>query len=120
MHLPRTTALALVALILAGCSVGLRTAPAAMDACEDALGSGQLLATAQSGLGLRDGAGGIVEVLWPFGYTARRGTSGIELIGHKGEVLAREGDFVQAGGGTGNDGVFAVCDGTVRVVPPPA
>lgn len=119
MHLPRIVALALAALILAGCSMGLRTAPVATEDCDNALGSGQLVATAQSGLGLRDGAGGIVEVLWPFGYTARRGTGGIELIGHKGEVLAREGDFIQAGGGTGSDGVFAVCDGTVRVVPPP-
>lgn len=120
MQLSRIASLALTALLLAGCAVALRTAPAAADACDDALGSGQLVASAQSGLGLRFAGGEIpdAEVLWPFGYSARRGIAGIELIGHKGEVLAHEGDFIQAGGGTGNDGVFVVCDGSVQVLQP--
>jgi hypothetical protein len=120
MKLSRITSLALTALLLAGCSVTLRTAPVAVDACDEALIGGQLVATAQSGLGIRGGETGVVEVLWPFGYTARRAVSGNELLGHKGELLAREGDFVQAGGGAGADGIFAVCDGTVQVVQPPS
>jgi hypothetical protein len=114
----RFPALALAALMLAGCSVQLRTAPAPVQGCDEALGSGRLVASTQSGLALADGSGRIMPVLWPFGYTARRDATGIALIGQKGEVLAKEGDFVQAAGGTGADGFFAVCDGTVRVVPP--
>jgi len=118
MRIPRLAALASAVLVLAGCSVQLRTAPAAVQVCDEALGSGRLVASAQSGLALADGSGRITPILWPFGYTARRDASGIALIGHKGEVLAKEGDFVEAAGGTGADGFFAVCDGTVRVVPP--
>jgi hypothetical protein len=116
MHLPRVAALTLAALLLVGCTVSLRTAAAAVDACDLGLGGGTLVASAQSGLALGSGTGRVTEVMWPFGYTARRGTSGIELIGQKGEVLAREGDFVQVGGGMSNDGVFQVCDGSVQVV----
>jgi len=118
MSTRRLAALALAALVLAACSVQLRTAPAAVPGCDDALGSGRLVVDSRSGLGLADGSGRITPILWPFGYTARRDPAGVTLVGHKGEVLAREGDFVQAAGGTGADGVFAVCDGTVRVVPP--
>lgn len=119
MHLRRIGALALAALLLAGCSVQLRTAPVAVQGCDDALASGRLVADAQSGLALAGNAGGVMQILWPHGYTARRDPTGIDLIGLKGEVLAREGDFVTAGGGGTAAGVFAVCEGSVRVVPAP-
>jgi hypothetical protein len=117
--LRRIVALAILGVVLAGCSVQLRTAPAPMNACEDALGSGRLVANSQSGLAFQDSAGGVTPVLWPFGYAARRGATGVELLDEKGAVIAREGDFVTAGGGTGNDGFFAVCAGSVKVVPAP-
>jgi len=119
MHILRVVTLAVAAVTVAGCTASLRTAPPAADGCDQALIRGQLLPSAQSGLALRAGDGGVVEVLWPFGYTARRGVSGIELVGRKGEALAREGHVIEAAGGTGNDGVFVVCEGTVQVVPKP-
>jgi hypothetical protein len=117
--LRRILALVLLAMVLAGCSVQLRTAPAPVSACDDALASGRLVANAQTGLAFEDQAGGVMLVLWPFGYSASRGVGGIELRDAGGAVIAREGDFVTAGGGTGNDGLFAVCPASVKVVPPP-
>lgn len=115
----RGLALSLAALVLAGCSVQLRTAPAAVQACDDALASGRLVADPQSGLALAGSTGAVLQILWPHGYTARRDPTGIALIGLKGEVLAREGDFITAGGGGTADGVFAVCEGSVLLVPAP-
>ena len=93
--LQRILALALLGTVLAGCgTVQLRTAAAPISACDDALASGRLVSSAESGLALQATDGTIVPVLWPFGYTARRGVSGIELIDNGGAVLAREGDFV--------------------------
>ena len=109
--------LAAVALLVAGCAVQLRTAPAPGDACDDALISGRLVTSAQSGLAVVDSTGHVTEVLWPFGYTARRGVSGIELVDDKGAVVAREGDFVEMGGGLGANDVWGACPGSVTVVP---
>ena len=117
--LQRIVALAILGLVLAGCSVQLKTGPAPISACDDALASGRLVSNAQSGLALEAIDRSIVPVLWPHGYTARRGLSGIELLDSGGAVLAREGDFITAGGGTGNDGFFAACPASVKVVPPP-
>jgi hypothetical protein len=114
-------ALALFVVLVAACSpVQLRTAAAAVQACDDALGSGRLVQSQLSGLALQDTTGQVIPVLWPFGYSARIGAGGVELLDETGKVVAHEGDFVQAGGGTGNDGVFAVCAGSVRLIPPPS
>jgi hypothetical protein len=75
-----------------------------------------------SGLALADATGHVTEVLWPYGYSARREPTGVVLLdntGHTANHLAREGDFISIAGGTGNDGVFAACAGSVMVVPPP-
>ena len=109
--------LAAVALLVAGCAVQLRTAPAPVDACDDALIGGRLVTSAQSGLAVVDSTGHVTEVLWPFGYTARRGVSGLELVDEKGAVVAREGDFVEMGGGLGANDVWGACPGSVTVVP---
>ena len=109
--------LAAVALLVAGCAVQLRTAPARVDVCDDALVSGRLVTSAQSGLALVDSTGHVTEVLWPFGYTARRGVSGIELVDDKGATVAREGDLVEMGGGLGANDMWGACSGTVTVVP---
>lgn len=117
---PRLAALALIAVVLAACSpVQLRTAPGTVDACEDALGSGRLVTNQQSGLALQDTTGDVHPVLWPFGYSAQSGATGVELLDETGKVVAREGDFIQAGGGFGANGEFGVCAGSVTVVPPP-
>lgn len=112
-------ALALLGVVLAGCTVQLKTAPAPVTGCDDALASGRLVANAQTGLAFADADGAVMPVLWPFGYSARRGLAGLELLDAGGAVVAREGDVVTAGGGTGNDGLFAVCAGSVKVLPPP-
>lgn len=116
----RLAALALIAVVLAACSpVQLRTAPAPVDACEDALGSGRLVTSQQSELALQGTTGEVFQVLWPFGYSARSAGTGVELLDETGKVIAREGDFIQAGGGFGVNGVFGACAGSVRVVPVP-
>jgi hypothetical protein len=102
-----------------GAPVQLRTASAAVNVCDDAIGSGRLVANAQTGLALSDATGTTIQILWPFGYSARREGTGVALLDETGKVVAHEGDFVQAGGGTGNEGLFAVCAGSVKVVPPP-
>lgn len=116
----RTIALALLGGVLAGCGpVSLRTQAAPVSACDDALASGRLVAHGPSGLAFQGTDGSILPARWPFGYTARRGVSGIELLDNAGAILAHEGDFVTAGGGTGNDGVFDVCPASVKLVAAP-
>lgn len=108
---------AAVALLVAGCAVQLRTAPAPHAGCDDALISGRLMTSAQSGLAVVDSTGHVTEVLWPFGYTARRSVSGVELVDEKGAVVAKEGDFVEMGGGLGANAVWGACPGSITVVP---
>lgn len=43
--------------------------------------------------GYRDG------VVWPYGYSARRESGVIVLLGPSGAVVAREGDRIRAAGG---------------------
>ena len=109
--------LAALALLLSACSVQLKTAPARVDVCDLALISGRLVTSAQSGLAVVDSTGHVTEVLWPFGYTARRGVSGVELVDEMGAVVAREGDLVEMGGGLGANDVWSACPGSVTVVP---
>ena len=109
--------IAALVILLSGCSVQLKTAPAPVDVCNLALISGRLVTSAQSGLALDDSTGHVTEVLWPFGYSARRGTSGVELVDDKGAVVAHEGDFVEMGGGLGANEVWSACAGSVTVVP---
>ena len=113
----RILSLAAVALLVSACAVQLRTAPAPIDACDLALTSGRIVTSAQSGLALVDPTGHTTEVLWPFGYSARRGVSGIELVDDQGAVVAREGDFVEIGGSLGANDFWTACPGSVTVVP---
>ena len=56
-----------------------------------------LVASARSGLAVQRivGQGEIVEVIWPFGYSATRDTSGlISLHDASGKEIAREGDVI--------------------------
>lgn len=114
---PRVAALALAALVLAACGTpaGLRTQPAAISACMDALATGTLVSSSLSGLAIRDPEGTVQEVEWPFEYTARREMTGLALIDSAGVLVAREGQVIQMGGGTGADGVFHACPGSISV-----
>jgi hypothetical protein len=54
------------------------------------------------------------ELQWPRGFTARFNPE-LEMVASNGEVVAREGDDLDLGGGFGaRDGAFSVCeiDGT--------
>ena len=119
----RPTAIAvLTLLLLAGCGapVGLRTQPAPISACEDALATGILVSSNRSGLAIRgDDEDGVTEVEWPFGYTARREGLSVVLVDSIGVVVAREGQLIQMGGGHGADNVFHACPGSISVVAAP-
>ena len=108
----------LALLVLAGCGtpVGLRTQPAPISARMDALATGTLTSSNLSGLAIKANDGTIVEVEWPFEYTARREAQGLTLVDSVGQIVAREGQRIQMGGGTGADGVFHACPGSISVV----
>ena len=101
-----------------GCNqLVLRTATAPEEACDAALTSGRLVSSRESGLALQPPGQPNLPVTWPFGYKAGGFVGSLELQDETGRVLAREGDFVEVGGGLGGDGSFVACAGTVRVVP---
>lgn len=113
-------AAALAVAMLAGCGtpVSLRTQPAPLSACMDALATGTLVASAKSGLAIRAGdEGEMIEVEWPFGYTARRDLTGLALVDGAGTVIAHEGQVIQMGGGSGADNVFHACPASISVAP---
>ena len=101
-------AAALIAAVIAGCSVSLRTAPAPADMCDIALTSGTLVQDPRSGLGLENPAGEVTPVVWPFGYSTRMDMGGIALVDATGKVIAHEGDALEVGG-DGGDGVWVAC-----------
>jgi hypothetical protein len=114
--------IALVGLAIAGCAtpVALRTAPAPAEACDAALYGGVLVASAQSGLAVQGlaGEGDVVEVVWPFGYSATRDLGGkATLRDASGAEIAQEGDTVTMGGGLDGAGVWIACAGTVANAP---
>ncbi len=121
MPLRALPSVALALLVFAGCGtpVGLRTQPAPISACMDALATGVLVSSNLSGLAIKADESAIQEVEWPFEYTARRETTGLVLLDSVGQVVAREGQLIQMGGGTGADGVFHACPGSISVVPAP-
>lgn len=114
---PRTAlsvvTLNVLAVALAGCTVSLRTAPdpppGPIVECNLALISGVLIQEAASGLGLRDGAGNVRGVVWPFGYSAGREFLHVVLIDRAGQIVAREGDRVEMTGGYGNGDIAYPC-----------
>ena len=82
----------------------------------DALFTGRLVPSAESGLAVADASGQVTRVMWPFGYSARYVDERLELLDAGGSVVAVEGDTVQMGGGLGNVGLFYACAGSVRRV----
>jgi hypothetical protein len=118
--LRRMMALAVVAIamsgVLAACGtpVALRTAAAKADGCDMAVLAGELVASNQSGLAIRDGDE-LTEVIWPFGYSAARETGGIVLRDDTGKVVGHEGQRVEVGGGLGANGVWAACGAVTEV-----
>ena len=78
--------------------------------CDLAHVGGILAGHPESGLGLTDRRGRrIWPVIWLFGFTARATPDGIVLIDAGGSVVAREGDRIEAAGGTNVEGVTYIC-----------
>ena len=84
-------------------------------ACMDALAMGRLVPDTRSGLGFAGPDGVSNPVMWPFGYTARLVDNEIELHDSEGAFVAREGDQIEMGGGSGANGLFFACGGSVQI-----
>jgi hypothetical protein len=115
-------AIAVIGLVIAGCAtpVALRTAPAPVEGCDAAMYGGVLVESAQSGLAIQGLAGEreVVEVLWPFGYSATRDLDGTATIRDpSGAEIAEVGDTVTMGGSRDAEGVWIACAGTVANAP---
>jgi hypothetical protein len=112
---------ALAALLLAGCGtpVALRTAREPNDVCMMALLVGTLVRDPETGLGVSGGRGEATPVLWPFGYTARLELDKVVLADETGRTIAREGDQVSLGGGSGADELWRACPGVDVMQPSP-
>jgi hypothetical protein len=96
--------------------VALQT-QAPSDVCAMARVGGVLIADPTYGLAFGGDLPFVMGVIWPYGYSARRGDDGVvALIDPDGQVLAREGDRIEAAGAYGNEYVeYPQCD--LRVVP---
>jgi len=109
MRIRKLLALALVASVLAGCSVPLATAAGPAQNCDLALIAGSLERHPQTGLGIATSGEEVTPVQWPFGYSARMEISTVVLVDEAGKVVAREHDRVEASGGAGAGGTWFAC-----------
>lgn len=98
-----------------GRAIDLRTALEPTKGCYAQWSSGRLAVDPRSGLGIVAPDGSVVDVTWPFGFTARLEPSGAVVIGGDGEIVAREGDLVGFTGGPLPDGSMLACGGVTRV-----
>ena len=117
----RIFATVLLIVQLAGCAladgpVAIRTLPV-VDICNAARVSGTLVADPSFGLALQN-PGYRQGAIWPHGWSARRESGVVVLLGPSGQVVAREGDRILASGGSGpDDAVNVECD--IHVNPSP-
>lgn len=85
-------------------------------ACMAALRTGTLVRHPQTVVGLRDD-GGVIGVIWPFGYSARDDGGRLAVVDGSGKVLAHEGDLVSVGGGfAGDESTWTACGGITAVM----
>jgi hypothetical protein len=78
-------------------------------ACMTALAVGRLVLDSRWGLALGVEGGANQQVIWPFGWIARRTDGGLVLVNAKGTVVAREGNRIQLGGGHDGNGAWVTC-----------
>ena len=76
---------------------------------------GTLVRHPDSGVGLRDQEGSVLQVIWPADYTARDDAGRLAVIDGSGAVIAHEGDRVEIAGAEVEPGAFLGCGG-VRVI----
>lgn len=99
-----------------GHSVTLKTGslypdePPGMIGCYTSGTSGQLVVDDVAGTAVieRD-SGHRYAVTWPIGYTGRSSWGRVEVIGDRGQVVTRTGDWVNMSGGYWTDGSFLAC-----------
>ncbi len=112
-----------VAVLVVGCTaapvgpVTLQTQPE-RSVCDAARVAGVLVADPAYGLAYKekDGTHGVV---WPNGYSARRGQDGVVvLIDPSGRLVAREGNAIESAGNWHGDNVAFPC-GVLYVNPSP-
>lgn len=92
----------------------LLTQRAPAQGCDEALAQGRLGPDVRSGLGLIAPDGETQAVTWPFGYSVVVVEGMLVLLDEAGRIVAREGELIQMGGGTGADGTFYACPGTIQ------
>jgi len=85
--------------------------------CMQALTEGTIVRDERSGLALRGAQGGVGEVIWPNGYSARDDGGRPVLLDASGNVVAHEGDHVSIGGGIDAEGAWLACGGPKVVAP---
>jgi hypothetical protein len=98
-------ALMLAAALLVGLPA---TTAGCTTSCPTALAEGVLVREGGA-LVLGDQDGNTQTVVWPSGYGVREDDGILLLVDWIGNVKAREGDRVRAGGGVGTDGLFHAC-----------
>jgi hypothetical protein len=120
-----------LAMILAACStplapspsVGFRilaqASPGPDSICLEGRKQGTLIESSASGLGLSV-AGKVLNVAWPFGFSARSQGGRVALVDADGSVVAFTGDRVEIAGGLGPDGIWSACPGGSVSVEPSA
>src|SRR6476646_5204012 len=93
-------------------AIALRTQPQETpEACPAALISGTLVRHPESGIGIRDSAGRVLQVVWPRGYYARDDGGTLAVTDQSGNVVAHLGDNVGIGGGEMIEGTWLGCGG---------
>ena len=121
----RTSVLVFTAALVVACSsqpaattgsITLETERQPTAVCQQALLTGQLVQDPDTGLAIAGPNGEITKVTWPYGYSAQTVNGKLTLVDANGNTVAAVGDQVELAGGSGGDGVWHACAGTVRKV----
>ncbi len=129
----RAVAPVVLALLVAGCSFAAVPTPdpagiavptqapqpaGTARACPASFIEGRLVADPRWGIALVDNDGTTREVIWPYGYSARRDVAHVVLLDATGSIVAQTGNLVHVDGGeTGADGAWLACGAIVLITP---
>ena len=102
---PMARVLVLIGLVLTVVSGGSGCA----QGCPAALLTGVLTEEAGEAVVIPDGGGPSERIIWPSGHSVGRDGDDVVVTNMLGEVVAREGDRVELGGGERESGVWVVC-----------
>ncbi len=91
--------------------IAVRTQPSLAVACPGARIEGMVVRERRSIVGLRNDQDLILQVIWPYGYSARDDGGRLSVLDSTGTVVAREGDRIAIGGGEIEPGTWLGCGG---------